>query len=96
MAPEAKYVLIETIGGWWATMDLFDALHARTILAFGMNGGPLPVEHGAPVRLRCERQLGYRQLKYLTRVTVLEKPATLEGGHGASWVSDGFPWYAGI
>lgn len=65
MLPKARYVLIETVDGWWATMDLFDALHVQTILAFGMNGGGLPVQHRAPIRLRCERYLGYRQLKLL-------------------------------
>lgn len=96
LLPETRYILIETIDGWWATMDLFDALHAQTILAFGMNGGALPVQHGAPIRLRCERHLGYRQLKFVTQITVLDKLPELENGHGAAWVSDGYPWYAGI
>src|SRR5262245_47783703 len=65
--PEARYVVFETVDGWWDSLDMFDALHPQTLLAYGMNGGDLPVQHGAPLRLRVERQLGYKSLKFLHR-----------------------------
>ncbi len=96
MRPEARFVVIRTVDGWWDSYDLFDALHPQTILATGMNGGPLPVAHGAPVRLRVERQLGYKSLKYLASIEAVDRVDGLGQGRGSMVGELGFSWYAGI
>lgn len=94
--PEARYVVFETVDGWWDSVDMADALHAQTLLAYGMNGGDLPVAHGAPLRLRVERQLGYKCLKYLSRMTVTDRVDNIRDGTGSGSYSADFAWYAGI
>jgi DMSO/TMAO reductase YedYZ molybdopterin-dependent catalytic subunit len=94
--PEARYVVFETVDGWWDSVDMADALHPQTLLAYGMNGGDLPVPHGAPLRLRVERQLGYKNLKYLSRITVTDRVDNIKDGTGSGSYSADFPWYAGI
>jgi DMSO/TMAO reductase YedYZ molybdopterin-dependent catalytic subunit len=93
---EARFVVIRTVDGWWDSYDLFDALHPQTILAYGMNGGDLPVAHGAPVRLRVERQLGYKSLKYLASIEATDRVSGLGQGRGSMVSELGFSWYAGI
>jgi DMSO/TMAO reductase YedYZ molybdopterin-dependent catalytic subunit len=92
----ARYVVFYTVDGWWDSLDMFDALHPQTLLAYGMNGGELPVKHGAPVRLRVERQLGYKNLKFVGGIKVTDRLDDIEDGTGANGVAQGFPWYAGI
>ena len=94
--PQARYVVFHTVDGWWDSLDMFDALHPQTLLAYGMNGGALPVQHGAPVRLRVERQLGYKNLKYLSRMELTDRLDDVEDGTGAVGASYGYSWYAGI
>jgi DMSO/TMAO reductase YedYZ molybdopterin-dependent catalytic subunit len=94
--PQARYVVFHTEDGWWDSLDMFDALHPQTLLAYGMNGGELPVRHGAPVRLRVERQLGYKSLKYLSRIELVDRLDEVEDGTGAVGASHGYSWYAGI
>ena len=96
MRPEARYVVIRTVDGWWDSYDLFDALHPQTILAYGMNGGDLPVAHGAPVRLRVERQLGYKSLKYLASIEAVARVDGIGHGRGSMVAGLGFSWYGGI
>ena len=96
MLPQARYVVFYTEDDWWDSLDLFDALHPQTLLAYGMNGGALPVPHGAPVRLRVERQLGYKSLKYLTYMKVTDRLDNIEDGTGAVGDAQGYSWYAGI
>jgi len=96
MRPEARYVVIRTVDGWWDSYDLFDALHPQTILAYGMNGADLPVAHGAPVRLRVERQLGYKSLKYLSSIEAVDRVDGIGHGRGSMVAGLGFSWYAGI
>ena len=97
LKPTARCLNVRCIDGWWATMDLFDALHPQTILAYGMNGGELPMRHGAPVRLRVERHLGYLQLKFITHIDVIDDHRSVGDGTGAIWVGgDKIAWYAGI
>jgi DMSO/TMAO reductase YedYZ molybdopterin-dependent catalytic subunit len=96
MLPQARYVVFHTVDGWWDSLDMFDALHPQTLLAYGMNGGELPVRHGAPVRLRVERQLGYKSLKYLSHIEVTERLDDIEDGTGAVGAAHGYAWYAGI
>ena len=94
--PQARYVVFHTIDGWWDSLDMFDALHPQTLLAYGMNGAALPVPHGAPVRLRVERQLGYKSLKYLSRIELTDRLDDVEDGTGAVGAAYGYSWYAGI
>jgi DMSO/TMAO reductase YedYZ molybdopterin-dependent catalytic subunit len=96
LKPEARYVVFHCVDGWWDSIDLLDALHPQTLLAYGMNGGEIPVAHGAPVRLRVERQLGYKSLKFLTSVQVVDDLSRVEDGTGAMVTAFGYSWYAGI
>jgi DMSO/TMAO reductase YedYZ molybdopterin-dependent catalytic subunit len=94
--PEARYVAYFSIQeGWWDSIDMADALHPQTFVTYGMNGGDLPVSHGGPLRLRVPRQLGYKSVKYITRLTVTD---SLKGfGKGVGTASPaGYAWWAGI
>jgi DMSO/TMAO reductase YedYZ molybdopterin-dependent catalytic subunit len=81
---------------YYESIDLVDAFHPQTILAYEMNGKPLPVANGAPLRLRVERNLGYKQAKYVMRVEVIESFADIGEGKGGYWEDQGYAWYAGI
>jgi DMSO/TMAO reductase YedYZ molybdopterin-dependent catalytic subunit len=91
--PSARFVSFHTIDDWADTIDLLDAMHPQTILAYGMNGGDLPVGHGAPVRLRVERQMGYKSLKYVQRIVVIDHFDD-DGKNGN--IQSGWAWYSGI
>ena len=78
------------------SIDLIDAFHPQTILAYEMNYAPLKVEHGAPLRLRVERQLGYKMAKYVMRIEAIDSFAALGRGRGGFWEDRGYEWYAGI
>ena len=92
----AKYVFFTCVDDWWDSLDMADALHPQTLLTYGMNGSNLPVPHGAPVRLRVERQLGYKNLKYLSTITVTDSAAEWGEGKGSQGAEHGYSWYAGI
>ncbi|MEO6928526.1 MAG: molybdopterin-dependent oxidoreductase, partial [Casimicrobiaceae bacterium] len=77
-------------------IDLDDAYHEQTILAYDLNGEALPVKNGAPLRLRVERQLGYKHAKYVMRVELVDSFARIAGGRGGYWEDQGYQWYAGI
>jgi DMSO/TMAO reductase YedYZ molybdopterin-dependent catalytic subunit len=104
--PQARYVAffcadtleltLDGTGDYYETIDLADARHAQTILAYEMNDQPLPVAHGAPIRLRLERQLGYKMAKYVMRIALIESFADLGQGKGGYWEDRGYQWYAGI
>ena len=81
---------------YYESIDLIDAFHPQTILAWGMNDHLLPVANGAPLRLRVERQLGYKHAKYVERVAAVASLAAIGGGKGGFW-EDGhnYEWYAG-
>jgi DMSO/TMAO reductase YedYZ molybdopterin-dependent catalytic subunit len=82
---------------YYESIDLIDAYHPQTILAWRMNGNPLDEAHGAPVRLRVERQLGYKQAKYVMRIELRSSLQGLYDGHGGYWEdAAGYAWYAGI
>ncbi len=83
-------------GLYYESIDLFDAFHPQTILAWAMNGKPLTVAHGAPLRLRVERQLGYKQAKYVMRLELTDRLDKTHGGKGGFWEDRGYEWYAGI
>ena len=81
---------------FYESIDLVDAFHPQTILAYALNGQTLPVSNGAPLRLRLERNLGYKQAKYVMRVEVVESFAHIGQGKGGYWEDQGYAWYAGI
>jgi DMSO/TMAO reductase YedYZ molybdopterin-dependent catalytic subunit len=100
--PQAQYVIfycmdVDSEGNnYYEAIDLYDAVHPQTILAYEMNGRPLPIEHGAPLRLRVERQLGYKMAKYIQRIEFLPSFNGIGEGKGGYWEDRGYEWYAGI
>ena len=100
--PSARYVVFHCADDfdgdpYYESIDLIDAYHPQTILAWGMNDQPLGVGHGAPLRLRVERQLGYKQAKYVMRVEAVDDLARIGAGKGGYWEdSADYQWYAGI
>ncbi len=104
--PAARYVLFECFdtierslsGGvkYYETIDLIDGFHPQTILAWGVNGQALPVPNGAPLRVRVERQLGYKMAKYIRRIVLIDDFSQLGRGRGGYWEDRGYEWYAGI
>ena len=95
--PQARYVIYRSIQpDWWESIDMADALHPQTLVAHGMNGGELPVGFGGPLRLRVPRQLGYKNVKYITRLTVTDNLKPFGKGMGSASPEAGYAWYAGI
>jgi len=80
----------------YESIDLEDAFHPQTILAYELNDRTLPIEHGAPIRLRLERQLGYKMAKYVMRIELVKSLESISGGNGGYWEDQGYEWYAGI
>ena len=81
---------------YYESIDVPEAYHEQSILAYEMNGETLPIKHGAPIRLRLERQLGYKMAKYIKRIEAVEGFAHIGGGKGGYWEDRGYEWYAGI
>ncbi len=81
---------------YYESIDMQGAYHPQTILAYEMNDQALPVPHGAPLRLRDERQLGYKMAKYIMEIELVESFAHIRGGKGGYWEDQGYEWYAGI
>jgi len=108
LKPEAKFIVfhcMDSLGAsdpdekrrkYYESIDRIDAQHPQTILAYDMNGAPLAVPHGAPLRLRVERQLGYKQAKYIQRIEAVASLDAIGGGGGGFWPDRGYEWYAGI
>ena len=102
--PQARYIAFhcaDNLGGgsnglYYETIDLKDAAHPQTIMAYAMNGQPLPPPHGAPLRLRVERQLGYKMAKYVMSIEAIDSYAHIGSGRGGFWEDRGYAWYAGI
>ncbi len=95
--PQAKYVFYFSIEpDWWESMDMADALHPQTFLTYGMNGDNLPVGNGGPLRVRLPRQLGYKSVKFLNRLTVTDDVKKFGKGLGSVSPEQGYAWYAGI
>ena len=101
--PEARYVVFHCLDKidldgnyYYESLDLFDALHPQTILAYGMNGRDLPVGHGAPLRLRVETQIGYKNAKFVDRIELVDRLSSIGKGRGGWWEDfDRAVWYAG-
>lgn len=81
---------------YYTSSDLIDAYHPQTILSYGLNDQVLPVSNGAPVRLRIERALGYKQPKYLHTIELVDSLAPFGKGKGGYWEDTGYDWYGGI
>lgn len=102
MRPQARYVVLHCFDemqpgeAYYESMDLVDAYHPQTLLAYELNDQPLPIANGAPLRLRLERQLGYKQAKYIKRIELVSSFAGIAGGKGGFWEDNGYEWYAGI
>lgn len=100
--PRARFIVFHCADSFGATpyyesVDMVDALHPQTILAYALNGARLPVPNGAPLRVRIERQLGYKHAKYLERIEAVESLAAIGAGKGGYWedVAD-YEWFAGV
>ncbi|HBY63067.1 MAG TPA: oxidoreductase [Solibacterales bacterium] len=97
LLPQAKYIVYSSLDpNWWDSVDIDEAGHPQTLLTYGMNGGVLPVGHGGPLRLRVPRQLGYKSVKYVTRLTATDDIAKFGKGLGSAAPEFGYAWYAGI
>jgi DMSO/TMAO reductase YedYZ molybdopterin-dependent catalytic subunit len=95
--PHARYIVYFSIQpDWWDSIDMADALHPQTFLAYGMNGADLPVGNGGPLRMRVPRQLGYKSLKFITHLTVTDSLKSFGKGLGSASPEGGYAWYAGI
>ncbi|THJ17808.1 MAG: molybdopterin-binding protein [Nitrospira sp. CG24B] len=100
--PNARYAVFHCADvddegvAYYESIAVADCYHPQTILAYELNDAPLDVPHGAPLRLRFERQLGYKQAKYVTKIALAESLAGIGGGKGGYWEDQGYEWYAGI
>jgi DMSO/TMAO reductase YedYZ molybdopterin-dependent catalytic subunit len=105
LQPEARYLVFHCADDfssglgrvpYYESIDLVDAFHPQTILAYGMNDVDLPIGHGAPLRLRVERQLGYKHAKFVMRVEAVARLAGTGQGKGGFWEDTvNYDWYAG-
>ena len=104
VSPRARYVVFRCAdpmegtdeSKYYESIDMEDAHHPQTILAYELNGEALPIQNGAPLRLRVERQLGYKMAKYLMSIELVEDFSRIRGGRGGYWEDQGYEWYAGI
>jgi DMSO/TMAO reductase YedYZ molybdopterin-dependent catalytic subunit len=106
LLPAARFVVfhcadmleqtLDGTGQYYESIDLINAFHPQTVLAHSLNDEPLTVGHGAPLRLRVERQLGYKQAKYVMRIEVADRLDNFGRGKGGIWEDRGYEWYAGI
>jgi DMSO/TMAO reductase YedYZ molybdopterin-dependent catalytic subunit len=106
--PQARYVLFRCFDSmhgpsldqrdsrYYESIDFDDAYHVQTILAYELNDKALPIANGAPLRCRVERQLGYKQAKYVRGIELVESFAAIRGGKGGYWEDEGYEWYGGI
>jgi DMSO/TMAO reductase YedYZ molybdopterin-dependent catalytic subunit len=97
MLPQTRYIVYFSIDpGWWDSIDMADASHPQTLLTWGMNDGDLPFGFGGPLRMRVPRQLGYKSVKYITRITATDTLKPFGKGLGSVEPEFGYAWYAGI
>jgi DMSO/TMAO reductase YedYZ molybdopterin-dependent catalytic subunit len=100
--PEGKYVVFYCMdtdddgSNYYESLDWVDANHPQTLLAYEMNDRALPIEHGAPLRLRVETQLGYKHAKYIRKIEFVPHFKNIQKGKGGYWEDQGYEWYAGI
>ena len=103
MTPQARFVVFHCADPqgngtmYYESIDRIDAVHPQTMLAWAINDQLLPVQNGAPLRLRVERQLGYKHAKYVQRIEVVTALTGIGGGKGGYWEdAAGYEWYAGV
>ncbi|MEQ5836098.1 molybdopterin-binding protein [Marinobacter sp. NFXS9] len=101
--PDARYLVFHCAdrygrsdSPYYESIDMEDAHHPQTLLAYELNGEPLPIANGAPLRLRVERQLGYKMAKYVMAIEVVDRFDHIGRGKGGFWEDRGYAWYAGI
>jgi len=100
--PKARFVVFHCLDNmdvdtpYYESVDIEEARHPQTLLAFNLNDKPLPVSNGAPLRLRVGRQLGYKQAKYIGNIELVDTFAKIGSGNGGYWEDQGYEWYAGI
>ena len=101
--PEARYVVFHCADPmdqagtrYYESIDMEDAYHPQTILAYELNDQALPIKNGAPIRVRVERQLGYKMAKYIMRIELVAGFENIAGGKGGYWEDRGYEWFAGI
>jgi DMSO/TMAO reductase YedYZ molybdopterin-dependent catalytic subunit len=104
--PEARFVVFHcydtmNLGlsgavAYYESIDLIDARHPQTILAYGNNDKALSIANGAPLRVRVERQLGYKMAKYIRGIELTSTLAPFGRGKGGFWEDLGYDWYGGI
>ena len=102
--PQARYAVFhcadpmeaDGTSKYYESIDMEDAYHPQTILAYELNGARLPIANGAPIRVRVERQLGYKMAKFIMRIELVESFAAIGEGKGGYWEDQGYEWYAGI
>lgn len=100
--PRARFVVFHCMDDmdpdtpYYESVDLPEARHPQTLLAYELNDQPLPVPNGAPLRLRVGRQLGYKQAKYIGRIELVDSFKRIGEGNGGYWEDQGYEWYAGI
>lgn len=101
--PGARYVVFHCYDSldfsgdrYYESIDFDDAYHPQTLLAYAWNDQALPIRYGAPLRLRVERQLGYKMAKYIHTIEIVDSFAHIAGGQGGYWEDRGYEWYAGI
>jgi len=90
--PGVRYAYFESADGYYESWDLASVLHPQTLLAYQKNGAPLPIENGAPLRLAAPIKLGYKQSKWVTRITLASELSPRKG----YWEDLGYEWFAGI
>jgi DMSO/TMAO reductase YedYZ molybdopterin-dependent catalytic subunit len=104
VSPRARYVVFRCAdpmegteeSKYYESIDMEDAYHPQTILAYELNGAALPIQNGAPLRLRVERQLGYKMAKYLMSIELVEGFTHIRGGRGGYWEDQGYDWFGGV
>ena len=99
---DARYVVFRCMDtdsdgvNYFESIDMIDAVHPQTILAYELNDQPLPIDNGAPLRLRVENQLGYKHAKYIRALEFVSSLNKIGQGKGGYWEDQGYEWYAGI
>jgi DMSO/TMAO reductase YedYZ molybdopterin-dependent catalytic subunit len=101
--PEARYAVFYCADPmdaadtrYYESIDMVDAYHEQTLLAYELNDQRLPIANGAPIRLRVERQLGYKMAKYVMAIELVDSFERIGQGNGGYWEDRGYEWYAGI
>ena len=100
---EARYLVFRCAdsldgddGRYYESITLTEARHPQSLLAYDMNDAPLTVPHGAPLRARLERKLGYKMAKYIVGLEVVATLDGIGGGNGGYWEDRGYQWHGGI